>query len=334
MSKIKPFQTQLSMLLLYFALSFTIFNVYTKAYAATLNLTVSTNKVIYNVGETVTVNGTLTINSTPVSDGIVAVQVIDPKNYLHVIRALPIGSPTNFVIEILQVYLSDQEGNPKSSVKRGTLGYVTIIWRNNDNADHYTSITLYLYYGNNQPFLAFVPFSGTVRAGVTQNMTVSVPIPSDAPLGAAFVCSAAFSNLPSNNGYAYCPEKSSTFTITFTSSLSTTETLQTQNSSGTYSINFTTPNRGAVLGNYTVYASVSYQGQYTRKTCTFKLILVGDVDFDGKVDMTDVGLVLRAYGSKPGDPKWNPNCDFNGDGKIDMTDVGIVLRNYGNYGTY
>jgi len=50
--------------------------------------------------------------------------------------------------------------------------------------------------------------------------------------------------------------------------------------------------------------------------------------------MTDVGLVLRAYGSKPGDPKWNPNCDFNGDGKIDMTDVGIVLRNYGNYGTY
>ncbi|MEM2567033.1 MAG: dockerin type I domain-containing protein [Candidatus Bathyarchaeia archaeon] len=57
--------------------------------------------------------------------------------------------------------------------------------------------------------------------------------------------------------------------------------------------------------------------------------LPGDVNKDGKVDMTDVGIILRAYGTTSSSPNWNPNCDTNNDNKVDMSDVGIALRNYG-----
>lgn len=56
---------------------------------------------------------------------------------------------------------------------------------------------------------------------------------------------------------------------------------------------------------------------------------VGDVNHDGVVDLTDLSMVLSAYGRVFPDPGYNPNCDLNGDGVIDLTDLSIVLGNYG-----
>jgi len=300
-----------------------------------LNVTVTTDKKIYNVGETIQVSGNLTINGQPASNGLVAVQVNDPKNVLYIIRTCLIGSATPWKIEVLQVYLSDQVGNPKNSVARGTLGYITIIWRNNDNVSHQVSITLNLCYEDSTPFLAFVPFTGNVPAGKQQNMTVSVPIPSDAPTGTATVYASAMSTLPSNGGYPYSPEKSSNFTITkSTSSSSTNQTLGSVTTNEGYNIKFKTPNKDARLGNYTIYVTAICQEQTAQATHTFKVVLLGDVNFDGKVDMSDIGLILRAYGTKKGDPKWNPIYDLNNDEKVDMSDIGITLRNFGNTGKY
>lgn len=50
---------------------------------------------------------------------------------------------------------------------------------------------------------------------------------------------------------------------------------------------------------------------------------------DGKVDMRDIGVIGSAFGSSPGDTRWNPNRDINGDGKIDLRDIGITARNFG-----
>ena len=56
---------------------------------------------------------------------------------------------------------------------------------------------------------------------------------------------------------------------------------------------------------------------------------LGDVNRDGKVDLKDVYMLGRAYGSSLGHPRWNVACDINGDLKIDLKDYFIVCRNYG-----
>jgi len=63
----------------------------------------------------------------------------------------------------------------------------------------------------------------------------------------------------------------------------------------------------------------------------FTNVLPGDADLDGDVDSDDVfTYVAPAYGSKIGDPNYNPNCDFDRDGNVDSDDVFTYLApNYG-----
>jgi len=56
---------------------------------------------------------------------------------------------------------------------------------------------------------------------------------------------------------------------------------------------------------------------------------MGDVNRDGVIDKLDLDLLEAAYGSRPGDPNWNPDADLNGDGKVDSVDLGILGRSYG-----
>jgi branched-chain amino acid transport system substrate-binding protein len=71
---------------------------------------------------------------------------------------------------------------------------------------------------------------------------------------------------------------------------------------------------------------------YSRKTKipTWMYALADwDLNFDGKVDMKDVGRAARAFGAVPGSPRWDLEADTNVDGKIDMKDIGAIARNFG-----
>jgi hypothetical protein len=57
--------------------------------------------------------------------------------------------------------------------------------------------------------------------------------------------------------------------------------------------------------------------------------VVGDVNGDGKVDIKDVAIVAKAYGSTLSGPRWNPLADLNGDLIIDIKDVAIVCAHFG-----
>ena len=62
--------------------------------------------------------------------------------------------------------------------------------------------------------------------------------------------------------------------------------------------------------------------------------LKGDINGDGKVDAADITVVLDAFGSYAGHPRWNPNADISGpDGKsdnvVDMNDLILVLMEFG-----
>jgi parallel beta-helix repeat protein len=56
---------------------------------------------------------------------------------------------------------------------------------------------------------------------------------------------------------------------------------------------------------------------------------------DGKVDIRDLAVAAKAFGSYPGHAKWNPNADITGvdylvpDDKVDIRDLAVMAKNYG-----
>jgi hypothetical protein len=51
---------------------------------------------------------------------------------------------------------------------------------------------------------------------------------------------------------------------------------------------------------------------------------------DGRVDMKDIAITARCFGSTLSSGNWNANVDFNNDGKIDMKDIALIARHFGN----
>lgn len=117
---------------------------------------------------------------------------------------------------------------------------------------------------------------------------------------------------------------------------------------GTINVTLTSRNSTSVIiawnttgfdkGNYTISAQatlVTGETDLTDNTLVDGTVtvgaLIGDINGDGVVEAVDVGLVIRAYGTAPGYPKWNPNADVNGDNKVDASDVGLVIKYYGTH---
>jgi hypothetical protein len=57
----------------------------------------------------------------------------------------------------------------------------------------------------------------------------------------------------------------------------------------------------------------------------------GDISGDFQVTLTDLVLLANAYGSRPGDVKWNPNADINGNGVVDLADLVTMAMHYGQH---
>jgi hypothetical protein len=57
----------------------------------------------------------------------------------------------------------------------------------------------------------------------------------------------------------------------------------------------------------------------------------GDLNQDGLIDYLDIFRVIRAFGSYPGHPKWDPECDLNKDNIVDYLDIVKVARAFGQW---
>ena len=55
----------------------------------------------------------------------------------------------------------------------------------------------------------------------------------------------------------------------------------------------------------------------------------GDINGDGIVDQADLGILLAAYDTVPGDEFWNEDADINNDGTVGQIDLGILLAEFG-----
>jgi hypothetical protein len=59
------------------------------------------------------------------------------------------------------------------------------------------------------------------------------------------------------------------------------------------------------------------------------ITIVADVNSDGGVDVIDLLYLVDAFGSVPGDPNYNPDCDFNHDDSVDVVDLLMLVENFG-----
>jgi hypothetical protein len=310
------------------------------AYSASLELTLSTNKQTYSLGEKVIVNGNLTLNQNPVPDGLVAVQVNDARGILRVLRTRPTGTniTKRWSAEILDLAPVGQFG-PKYEFRRGSdIGFKVTI-KNNDLISHDVNITICIYYPDEGPLRTASIWHGILGGNETKTVS-SFPfatISNAAPLGTAVAYANILNSyLPKDGGFAYAPEKLIAFNITDNQGSSSTTSALTQSDSanGTFNLTFRTPRvaQGYLLGNCTVYATSFYLPYFASNRVSFEVIIRGDIDGDGKCDIKDIAIVSLAYGSFPGHPNWNPIADLYPDLKIDILDIAIVAKDYGKVG--
>jgi len=59
------------------------------------------------------------------------------------------------------------------------------------------------------------------------------------------------------------------------------------------------------------------------------VVLIGDVNGDGKVRIDDILAIVIAFGSNCGDPEYDPNTDINKDCKIRIDDILIAVQHFG-----
>jgi len=59
------------------------------------------------------------------------------------------------------------------------------------------------------------------------------------------------------------------------------------------------------------------------------VLLLGDLNDDGTVNILDVIVLAGSFGSEPDDPNWNPDADLNDDGIINIFDAILIAGNFG-----
>lgn len=60
-----------------------------------------------------------------------------------------------------------------------------------------------------------------------------------------------------------------------------------------------------------------------------KVVIPGDINGDRTVNILDAIKLAGAFGSRPGDSKWNPNADINDDGIVNILDAIKLAGNFG-----
>lgn len=302
-----------------------------------LAVTVTSEKSTYHYRQLVNIYGNVTFEDSLVEEGLVALQLQNPYSTTLAVRTVPANmTPSqSWTVEITSFLSTDSNGDPKNTFKKKTFAYFkTSIKNNNMLGSQTVLLAITLCDIDSTPFqIHWLKMS--INPGANHTELVGLYIDEWVSTGTATAYANVHTDFPSNGGYPYSPEKSATFTITSTSgsaSASTSPTLQPrQNSYNSYEATIRLPPQ-APLGNYTITASAYYKGfKDAFDTATFnrEYEMLGDIIFDRSIDIYDVVVVVSAYGSRGGNPKWNPEADLEANGEIDIYDVVIVTGKYG-----
>jgi len=97
---------------------------------------------------------------------------------------------------------------------------------------------------------------------------------------------------------------------------------------------FTFNTTGFGVGNYTMYAyaePISGENDTMDNTNARWMVVtfLADLDRSGRVNILDIFIVAQAFGSRPGDPKWNIVADLDKSGTVDILDIFKIAWDYG-----
>lgn len=296
--------------------------------SASLMLDIATSKQVYDAAETLHIGGNLSNNGVPVPDALVLLQIDNPKNSMWVVRTLTTGQspPGPFPVEVLNVTTTDSNGRSKDLFNRGEDAGFKVAIQNNAGSPYAVCVMVNLFYSTGFPFKLFTIYNGTLGTGspVIASMW-PITIPANAAVGQATAHVSIISSLPNGTGIAYAPEKTGTFRIVTGGA----GYAPPQNEAGT--IDFTMPllSTSPWLGNYSIFARTHYGPMIASGSITFELKLAGDLNHDGKIDMKDIAIAAKPFGTRPGDKLWNSAADINQDNKVDMRDISVVAKEFG-----
>jgi len=92
---------------------------------------------------------------------------------------------------------------------------------------------------------------------------------------------------------------------------------------------------GIPLGNYTIKTVADVVDNETIVTNnafiygTVKLSIPGDINGDGIVNIRDIYIAARAFGTKLGDDRWDSNADITEDRVINIHDIFAISKEFG-----
>jgi hypothetical protein len=300
------------------------------------DLTVSSGKFSYSLGATIDLEGQLAWQSNPVVNGLVAVQVEDIAGNLKFVRVVTAGTaPSPWKVRVVSLQSCDYQGNAKNSFNRGELAFFNLTVRSLDSVlERQVTLALNIF-DSVGVSLAVTKGKFSLAPGRMLPFFASISIPDDAYLGTAICCASVMSELPANDGYPYCSEQSIGFTITGTGTQFTGKSAASATGSGgTYHLTFKLPN-SARIGSYYVYTTAYHDtlGQSVFARARNGLFdyywLLTDVNRDGVVNVLDVSMTAKAFGTRAGDPGYNRFADAVSDNVINILDISAVAKDYG-----
>ncbi len=165
--------------------------------------------------------------------------------------------PHTWRIEIIDTFIADYYGRPVAQAKRGSLYFIWVRFKNNQQNYIKANITYTVYDSEGNPLYSD-RVAQSVPPGGPHEFVSAFTVPTDAALGTAKIYANAYSNLPQDKGYPHCPEKSSSFEITSSSTsqqASSVITVQQNESNYQTSFHLKTDMK---TGTYTAHATAFY----------------------------------------------------------------------------
>lgn len=83
-------------------------------------------------------------------------------------------------------------------------------------------------------------------------------------------------------------------------------------------------------GRYTITLKVTDSKALWNTTSKIIMVYyITDLNKDGTVNIIDLYIVAKAFGTKVGDPRWNEIADINNDGKVSIEDLFLMAKDHG-----